>query len=73
MPFILTATSSLTMIIILTRDQGNSAELTLIWSVMLCSLSYLFFSIIKDRALTGKSGLMLFSYIIGQVSFLENS
>ena len=73
MPFILTATSSLTIIIIMTRNQADSAELALIWSVMLCSLNYLFFSVLKDRALTGKSGLMVFSYILGRVSFLENS
>ncbi len=73
MPFILTATSALTILIYFTRENRHIESLLLTWALLAWAIVFLFYSSSGKRALTGSSGLAATALLIGSVSFLENT
>lgn len=73
MPFILTATSALTILIYFTRENRHIESLLLTWALLAWAIVFLFYSSSGKRALTGSSGLAATALLIGSVSFFENT
>lgn len=73
MPFILTATSSLTILIYFSQHSRALESLLLTWALLACAIVFLVYSSSGRRALTGSSGLAVTAMLLGTVSFFENS
>lgn len=73
MPFILTATSSLTMLVFLSQNSHSAESILLTWSVLSCAIVFLLHSSTGKRALTGSSGLLASGFLLSTISVFENS
>lgn len=73
MPFILTATSSLTILVFFTQSPHSSESFLLASSVLSCSIAFLLYSSTGRRTLIGSSGLLVTGFILSLISFFENS
>jgi N-acetylglucosaminyldiphosphoundecaprenol N-acetyl-beta-D-mannosaminyltransferase len=73
MPFILTATSSLTILVFFSHHDHSAESLLMTWAILACSLIFLLYSATGRRALNGNAGLATTSVLLGLVSFMENS
>ena len=73
MPFILTATSALTILIFFSLNHRSIESVLLTWAILACAIVFLVYSSTGNRVLTGSSGLAATALLLGTVSFLENS
>lgn len=73
MPFILTATSSLTILILFSQQHRPAESVLLTWAALAAAVVFLLYSSAGKRALTGSSGQVAVAFILAAVTFFENS
>ncbi|GAB4278777.1 MAG: hypothetical protein Kow0029_22320 [Candidatus Rifleibacteriota bacterium] len=73
MPFVLSATSSLTMAVYFSQKPHSAESFLLTLAVLACSIFFLVYSSGKKRILTGNGGLLVTGFLLSLVSLAENS